>query len=74
MELNDITYSKAEQLSQRLISVSEAAALMRLSTGTLHNWLSMGKHGLRRVKVSGKTFLDRNQIEELLEKSFRGHN
>ena len=74
MELNDITYSKAEQLSQRLVSVSEAAALMRLSTGTLHNWLSMGKHGLRRVKVSGKTFLDRNQIEELLEKSFEGHN
>ena len=74
MELNNITYSKAEQLSQRLISVSEAAALMRLSTGTLHNWLSMGKHGLRRVKVSGKTFLDRNQIEELLEKSFEGHN
>ena len=74
MELNDITYSKAEQLSQRLISVSEAAALMRLSTGTLHNWLSMGKHGLRRVKVSGKTFLERNQIEELLEKSFEGHN
>ena len=74
MKLNDITYSKAEQLSQRLISVSEAAALMRLSTGTLHNWLSMGKHGLRRVKVSGKTFLDKNQIEELLEKSFEGHN
>ena len=69
---NEKTISKAEMLSQRLISVSDAAELMKLSTGTVHNWLSIGKHGLRRVKVSGKTFVDRNQIERLLEKSLEG--
>ena len=74
MNLNDEAFGKAEQLSQRLMSVSEAASLLRLKTPTLHNWLSMGKHGLRRVKVSGRTFLDRNQVEAHLEKSFEGQN
>ena len=61
-----------EELSDRLISLEEGANLLRISKGTLSNWLSSGHHGLKRVKVSGRTHLDRLQIEALLEKSLEG--
>ena len=63
---------RIKELSDRMISLEEAAGLMRISKGTLYNWLSSGRHGFRRVKVSGRTHLDRLQIEALLEKSFEG--
>ena len=61
-----------EELSDRLISLEEGTNLLRISKGTLSNWLSSGRHGLKRVKVSGRTHLDRLQIEALLEKSLEG--
>ena len=63
---------RLEELSDRLISLEDGASLLRISKGTLYNWLSSGRHGLRRVKVSGRTHLDRLQIEALLEKSLEG--
>ena len=63
---------RVEELSDRLISLEDGASLLRISKGTLYNWLSSGRHGLRRVKVSGRTHLDRLQIEALLEKSLEG--
>jgi hypothetical protein len=47
----------------------KASSLLKISKGTLCNWLSSGRHGLQRVKVSGRTHVDRLQIEALLEKS-----
>ena len=63
---------RIKELSDRLISLEDRASLLRISKGTLYNWLSSGRHGLRRVKVSGRTHLDRLQIEALLEKSLEG--
>ena len=63
---------RVEELSDRLISLEDGASLLRISKGTLYNWLSVGRHGLQRVKVSGRTHLDRLQIEALLEKSLEG--
>ena len=57
------------ELSNRLIGLDEASSLLKISKGTLCNWLSSGRHGLQRVKVSGRTHVDRLQIEALLEKS-----
>ena len=64
--------TRIKELSDRLISLEDGASLLRISKGTLYNWLSSGRHGLRRVKVSGRTHLDRLQIEALLEKSLEG--
>ena len=64
---------RIKELSDRLISLEDGASLLRISKGTLYNWLSSGRHGLRRVKVSGRTHLDRLQIEALLEKSLEGY-
>ena len=63
---------RIKELSDRLISLEDGASLLRISKGTLYNWLSSGRHGLRRVKVSGRTHLDRLQIVALLEKSLEG--
>lgn len=63
---------RIKELSDRLISLENGASLLRISKVTLYNWLSSGRHGLRRVKVSGRTHLDRLQIEALLEKSLEG--
>ena len=63
---------RIKELSDRLISLEDGASLLRISKGTLYNWLSSGRHGLRRVKVSGRTHLDRLQIEAILEKSLEG--
>ena len=63
---------RIKELSDRLISLEDGASLLWISKGTLYNWLSSGRHGLRRVKVSGRTHLDRLQIEALLEKSLEG--
>ena len=66
------TKPRIKELSDRLISLEDGASHLRISKGTLYNWLSSGRHGLRRVKVSGRTHLDRLQIEALLEKSIEG--
>ena len=47
-----------EALSARLISVDEAAELIKIKKGTLQNWLSQGSK-FKRVKIGGRTFIDR---------------
>jgi predicted DNA-binding protein (UPF0251 family) len=60
-----------EALSARLISLEEAADLMKIKKGTLQNWLSQGSK-FKRVKVGGKTFIDSLELEELLQVALTG--
>ena len=60
-----------EALSARLISVDEAADLMKIKKGTLQNWLSQGSK-FKRVKVGGRTFIDRLEVEDLLQVALSG--
>ncbi len=60
-----------EALSARLISVDEAADLMKIKKGTLQNWLSQGSK-FKRVKVGGKTFIDSLEVEDLLQVALSG--
>ena len=55
-----------EQLSDRLLSVPEAAELLHLQENTLQNWLSQRKHGLKRLKVGRKTFVDKLIVRQIL--------
>ena len=57
---------KLEALSSRLISVEEAADLIKIEKGTLQNWLSKGSK-FKRVKVGGRTFIDGLELEALLQ-------
>ena len=47
-----------------LMTTQEAAETLRLSKSTINQWLSYGK--LQRVKIGGKTFLKRNEVEGML--------
>ena len=60
-----------EALSARLISVEEAADLMKIKKGTLQNWLSQGSK-FKRVKIGGRTFIDRLEVEDLLQVALSG--
>jgi predicted DNA-binding protein (UPF0251 family) len=60
-----------EALSARLISLDEAADLMKIKKGTLQNWLSQGSK-FKRVKVGGKTFIDSLELEALLQVALTG--
>ena len=60
-----------EALSARLISLEEAADLMKIKKGTLQNWLSKGSK-FKRVKVGGKTFIDSLELEALLQVALTG--
>lgn len=60
-----------EALSARLISLEEAADLMKIKKGTLQNWLSQGTK-FKRVKVGGKTFIDSLELEALLQVALTG--
>ena len=60
-----------ETLSARLISVEEAAELIKIKKGTLQNWLSQGAK-FKRVKIGGRTFIDRLELENLLQVALSG--
>ena len=60
-----------ETLSARLISVDEAADLIKIKKGTLQNWLSQGSK-FKRVKIGGRTFIDRLELENLLQVALSG--
>ena len=60
-----------EALSARLLSLEEAADLMKIKKGTLQNWLSQGSK-FKRVKVGGKTFIDSLELEALLQVALTG--
>jgi len=52
-----------------LLTISEAAQNLRLSKNTLNNWLSQGK--LKRVKIERRTFVSRQQVNQLLEDALK---
>ena len=60
-----------EALSARLISVDEAAELIKIKKGTLQNWLSQGSK-FKRVKIGGRTIIDRLEVEDLLQVALSG--
>ena len=60
-----------EALSARLISVDEAAELIKIKKGTLQNWLSQGSK-FKRVKIGGRPFIDRLEVEDLLQVALSG--
>ena len=60
-----------EALSARLISVDKAAELIKIKKGTLQNWLSQGSK-FKRVKIGGRTFIDRLEVEDLLQVALSG--
>ena len=60
-----------EALSARLISLEEAAELIKIKKGTLQNWLSQGSK-FKRVKIGGRTFIDRLEVEDLLQMALSG--
>ena len=60
-----------ETLSARVISVDEAADLIKIKKGTLQNWLSQGSK-FKRVKIGGRTFIDRLELENLLQVALSG--
>ena len=62
---------KLEALSSRLMTLEDAAVLMKIEKGTLQNWLSKGCK-LKRVKVGGKTFIDRSKLEAYLQDALTG--
>ena len=47
-----------------LMTNVEAAETLRVSKSTINNWLFKGK--LQRVKIGGKSFIKRTEVEGLL--------
>ncbi|SVC79249.1 uncharacterized protein METZ01_LOCUS332103 [marine metagenome] len=62
---------KLEALSARLMSIEDAAVLMKIKKGTLQNWLSKG-YKFKRVKVGGRTFIDGLELEAYLQAALTG--
>ena len=54
-----------EYYNHPLMNLEEASQALRLSKNTLNNWMSQGK--IKRVKIGRKTFLDRKEVEGILE-------
>ena len=47
-----------------LMTNVEAAETLRVSKSTINNWLFKGK--LQRVKIGGRSFLKRDEVEGML--------
>ena len=62
---------KLEALSARLMSIEDAAVLMKIDKGTLQNWLSKG-YKFKRVKVGGRTYIDKSELEAYLQAALTG--
>ena len=59
-----------EKLSHPLMTVQEASERLRLTKNTLNNWLSQGR--IKRVKIGRRTFIARQEVENLLNSALRG--
>jgi excisionase family DNA binding protein len=59
------------EIPDNLLSIHEAAAIGGVSVDTLYRWIR--KRGLNRVRVPGYkvTFVDRDQLAELLKPELR---
>ena len=60
-----------EELSERFMSIDEAAEHLKIQKGTLQNWLSQEKFGFKKVKLASKTFVDRDQVEAFLSEALQ---
>ena len=58
-----------EELSERVMTIEEAAEYLKIKKGTLQNWLSQEKFGFKKVKLASKTFVDRDQVEAFLSEA-----
>ena len=58
-----------EELSERVMTIEEAAEHLKIKKGTLQNWLSQEKFGFKKVKLASKTFVDRDQVEAFLSEA-----
>ncbi len=52
------------------MTVQEASERLRLTKNTLNNWLSQGR--IKRVKIGRRTFISRQEVENLLNSALRG--
>ena len=59
-----------EEVEHCLMTIEEAALALRLSRFTLNNWLSQGR--IKRVKIGRRTFIARQEVENLLNSALRG--
>ena len=59
-----------EEVEHGLMTIEEAATALRLSRFTLNNWLSQGR--IKRVKIGRRTFIARQEVENLLNSALRG--
>ena len=59
-----------EEVEHCLMTIEEAAIALRLSRFTLNNWLSQGR--IKRVKIGRRTFIARQEVENLLNSALRG--
>ena len=53
-----------------LMTVREAAERLRMSPHTIRYWLCSGY--VKRLKIGGRTFIARKEVEELLSSALRG--
>ena len=58
-----------EELSERVMTIEEAAEYLKIKKGTLQNWLSQEKFGFKKAKLASKTFVDRDQVEAFLSEA-----
>ena len=53
-----------EEMSDDLISVNEAAALLHLKPKTVYNWMAFGR--LKRIKIGRRTFCSKADLRGIL--------
>ena len=61
---------ETEKTLHPLMTVQEASERLRLTKNTLNNWLSRGR--IKRVKIGRRTFIARQEVENLLNSALRG--
>ena len=61
-----------EERSDSLLNTADAAKLLKMNKGTLSNWICQKKHGLRRVKIGGKLFLSKKQLDQIIADAIKG--
>jgi excisionase family DNA binding protein len=55
-------------MNTELVTVEEAAGLLRISKWTVRAWLASGRLG--RVKIGSRTLLRKEELSNLVEKSY----
>ena len=69
-KLHPINGESLEAMSDRLLTVPEAAKLLKMERQSIYNMQSLGK--LKQCKIGKKTFCDRQEIETILRDALEG--